>query len=96
MQGNAKSRFGRAKPTDLCGGAILSVVISVPTVSSIRMFLRYVSALYILPAARSACSPPFTSAVNSTIVISGSASWPRLNRSSINFKGKKRRFGNSG
>jgi hypothetical protein len=22
MQGNAKSRFGRAKPTDLCGGAV--------------------------------------------------------------------------
>jgi hypothetical protein len=23
MQGNAKSRFGRAKPTDLCGGAVV-------------------------------------------------------------------------
>jgi hypothetical protein len=23
IQGNAKSRFGRAKPTDLCGGAVL-------------------------------------------------------------------------
>jgi hypothetical protein len=22
LQGNAKSRFGRAKPTDLCGGAV--------------------------------------------------------------------------